>query len=125
MRKLSRFFKNVWVRSSFFCRRPFGPTTQQRSILSLHNQLTTFNICDVLLNLIPFVQFKIREKTPLEECYFLQSCRLLSCNFSKSSTPPWVLFTFFKLCKWYQLAQRITIKCQYIINRLTVTHSTV
>ena len=33
---------------------------------------------------------------------------LVSCNFTKSSTPPWVFFTFFKLYKWYQIAQRIT-----------------
>ena len=31
------------------------------------------------------------------------------CNFTKSNTPPWVFFTFFKLYKWYQVAQRITI----------------
>ena len=30
-----------------------------------------------------------------------------SCNFSKINTPPWVFFTFFKLHKWYQIAQRI------------------
>ena len=27
-------------------------------------------ICDGLRDLIPFVQFKKREKTPMEECYF-------------------------------------------------------
>ena len=27
---------------------------------------------------------------------------------SKSNTPPWVFFTFFKLCKWYNIVQRIT-----------------
>ena len=27
---------------------------------------------------------------------------------SKSSTPPWVFFTFFTLRKWYQIAQSIT-----------------
>ena len=32
----------------------------------------------------------------------------LACNFTKSNIPPWVLFTFFKLCKWYQIVQRIT-----------------
>ena len=26
----------------------------------------------------------------------------------KSNTPPWVFFTFFKLYKWYQIAQRTT-----------------
>ena len=32
---------------------------------------------------------------------------LLACNFTKINTPPWVFFTFFKLYKWYQNAQRI------------------
>ena len=31
-----------------------------------------------------------------------------ACNLSKSNTPPWVNFTFFKLYKWYQIAERIT-----------------
>ena len=30
------------------------------------------------------------------------------CNFTKINTPPWVFFTFFKLYKWYQIAQRTT-----------------
>ena len=41
--------------------------------------------------LLPFVQIKIREKHPL------------ACNFTKSSTPSWVFFTFLKLYKWYQI----------------------
>ena len=32
---------------------------------------------------------------------------LVACNFTKSKTP-WVFFTFFKLYKWYQIAQRTT-----------------
>ena len=32
----------------------------------------------------------------------------LACNFTKSNILPWVFFTFFKLCKWYQIAQHIT-----------------
>ena len=31
-----------------------------------------------------------------------------ACNFTKSNTPLWVFHTFFKLYKWYQIAQRIT-----------------
>ena len=31
-----------------------------------------------------------------------------TCNFTKVSTPLWVFFTFFKLYKWYQIAQHIT-----------------
>ena len=30
--------------------------------------------------------------------------------FTKSNTPPWVFFTFVKLYKWYQIAQRILWK---------------
>ena len=33
---------------------------------------------------------------------------LFSCNFTKISTPLWEFFTFFKLYKWYQIAQRDT-----------------
>ena len=33
---------------------------------------------------------------------------LILLNFTKINTPPWVFFTFFKLYKWYQIAQRIT-----------------
>ena len=28
---------------------------------------------------------------------------------TKSNSPPWVFFTFFKFCKWYQIAQSTTI----------------
>ena len=31
-----------------------------------------------------------------------------ACNFTKINTPPWVFLTFFKLYKWYQIAQRTT-----------------
>ena len=27
-----------------------------------------------------------------------------ACKFTKVNTPPWVFFTIFKLCKWYQIA---------------------
>ena len=32
------------------------------------------------------------------------------CYFTKSNTPPWVFFTFFKLYEWYQIAQSTTHK---------------
>ena len=31
-----------------------------------------------------------------------------SLQLSKSNTPPWLFFMFFKLYKWYQIAQRTT-----------------
>ena len=39
---------------------------------------------------------------------------LSACNFTKSNTPPWVFFTFLKLYKWYQIAQRITHILPYL-----------
>ena len=64
--------------------------------LKLENQLI---ICDALRNSVPFLQFKKRENHPWKSVTF---------NFIKSNTPPWVFFTFFKLSKWYQIAQNIT-----------------
>ena len=34
----------------------------------------------------------------------------LKVYFTKSNTPLWVFLTFLKLCKWYQIAQRILRK---------------
>ena len=63
-------------------------------------------ICGALRDLLPFVQFKKREKLPCRSVNF--NCRLEAYNFTKINTPPWVFFTFFKLYKWYQIAQHIT-----------------
>ena len=52
-------------------------------------------IWDALHDLVPFAQFKKREKAE-------------ACNFTKGNTPPWVFFTFLKLYKWYEIAQSIT-----------------
>ena len=57
-------------------------------------------------DLVPFVQFKRREKHG--GVLFLVKLQASACNFTKSNNPPWVFFTFLKLCKWYQIAQRTT-----------------
>ena len=36
-----------------------------------------------------------------------------ACTFTKSDTPPWVFFTFFKLYKWCQIAQRTSYVSSY------------
>ena len=43
--------------------------------------------CDALRDLLPLVQFKKREKTPIEECS--------ACIFTKSNSPPLVFFHVF------------------------------
>ena len=38
---------------------------------------------------------------------------------AKSNSPPWVFFTFFKLCKWYQIAQSISNRQEEICKNVT------
>ena len=44
-----------------------------------------------------------------------------ACNFTKSNTPAWVFFTFFKLCKWYGIAKNVsnTDELNYVPNIFT------
>ena len=69
--------------------------------------LLIFNIHDALHDLVPFVQFKKREKHPWRNLIFTKFAGL-ACNFAKSNTPPLVFFMFFKLYKWYQIVLNIT-----------------
>ena len=69
--------------------------------------ITLITIRDVLRDLLPFVQFKKRKKHPWRSITFSKVAGS-ACNFTKSNIPPWVFFMFFKLCKWYQIVQRIT-----------------
>ena len=73
------------------------------NLFSIHF-LTYYN-CDALRKLAPSVQFKEREKHPWRSVIFIQAS---ACKLTKSNIPPWVFFTFFELCKWYQIAQNIT-----------------
>ena len=56
----------------------------------------------MLLDLVSFVQFKKRQKHQWKSVTFSKVAG------SKSNTPPSVFFMFFKLYKWYQIAQSIT-----------------
>ena len=51
---------------------------------------------NALRDLVSFVQFKKREKHPW---------RTVTFKNTKSNTPPWEFFKFFKLHKWYQIEQ--------------------
>ena len=62
--------------------------------------------CDALPDLVSFAQ--IKKVKNIHGGVLL----LVSCNFTKSNTPPWVFFTFFKLRKWCQIVQRITNEYQ-------------
>ena len=59
-------------------------------------------LCDALRGMVPFVQSKKREE------HTLKSVQALACNFTKSNAPSWEFFMFFKLYKWYQIAQGVS-----------------
>ena len=40
----------------------------------------------------------------------------LVCDFTKSDTPPWVFFAFFKLYKWYQMAENASYELNIIFS---------
>ena len=79
----------TWQRSF---RKNFSQSTIQNQILKTLYLSIILDLFSRLIDLVPFVQFKKREKHPWRSV----------------NTPPWVFFTFFKLYKWYQIAQRIT-----------------
>ena len=64
--------------------------------------ISILNKCDALRDLAQLIQSKKREKDPWRNVIF-----------SKSNTLPWVLFTFFRLYKWYQIAQSIANIYEY------------
>ena len=51
--------------------------------------MNSVNVSDALCNLLPFVQFKKREKHPWRKV----------CNFTIGSTPPWIFFHVFKIAQ--------------------------
>ena len=71
-------------------------------------------ICDVLCDLVQFVELRKPKKHPWRSVTF-SKVGGLACNFTKSNNPPWVFFWFFKLYKWYQIAQNITYCLHTII----------
>ena len=66
------------------------------------------NICGALHDLVPFAQFKKPEKHPWRSKINTRAWVFFTSNFTKINTPPWVFFMFFKLYKWYQIAQCTT-----------------
>ena len=59
-----------------------------------------------------------KRKNTYEGVLLLIKLQALACNFTKSNTSPWVYFTFFKLYKWNQIAQSISM----IVLNATLTH---
>ena len=60
----------------------------------------------VLRDVVPFVQFKKREKHTWRSVTFSKIVKPKASNFTKCNTPPWVFFAFVKLYKWHPIAKR-------------------
>ena len=59
----------------------------------LSKNLKNRTLCNALLDLVTFLQFRKREKHQWK---------------TNGITLPWVFFTFFKLYKWHQTAQSVS-----------------
>ena len=78
---------------------------QSKPIKKLHKYRYVM-FCAILYHLC---NSRKREKHPRSSVTFSKSCRLQTyCIFTKSSTPPLVLFTFLKFYKWYLIAQSVS-----------------
>ena len=87
-------------------RTPSPKNTSERLLLTVFLNILCNNFTQFTLRKFgPFVQFKKREK---HQCRSVNFSKV--AGFTKINTPPWVFFTFFKLYKWYQIAQRITFR---------------
>ena len=76
------------------------------------------------INYNQYIQNQIRNKFCMKainySCFKLE--QKATSNFTKSNSPPWVVFTFFKLYKWYQFAQNIYFCCHDIsLEKLNLT----
>ena len=84
----------------------FGPSHSKFDYLLFLNSIRfedfRLHKCDALRDLVPLYNL-----TNVKNTYggMLLTVKLQA---TKSNTPPWVFFTFFKLYKWYQIAQSIT-----------------
>ena len=70
--------------------------------------ISSTKICDTLHGVLSFVKLKKGEKQSWS-----------SVTFSKVAdfyTPPWVFFAFFKLYRWYQIAQSASYNNKYTAN---------
>ena len=62
---------------------------------------------DDLYDLVSFVQSKKHEKHPWKNATFSKVAGFRRQLYTKTNTPSWLSFAFFKLYKWHQIAQNI------------------
>ena len=67
------------------------------------------NLLFKVFNKIIFFVFNYKKKIRVGFSESSVNWTLYACNFFKINTPPWVFFSFFKLYKWYEIAQSVSI----------------
>ena len=74
--------------------------------------ISSTKICDKFHGVLSFVKLKKREKHSWSSVTFRKVADF--------DTPPWVFFAFFKLYKWYQIAQNASYM-QQIMHKYAAT----
>ena len=100
-----RMFEEGLEKVSFYIYENFAYKTFEMLLINGNTQLV---YSDAFHDLVPFVQFKKREKHSWRSVTFSKDAGFISLHFTKSDTPPWAFFTFLKLYKWYRIAQSIS-----------------
>lgn len=75
------------------------------------------NILNVLLCTIWYLSYKFKnvKKTCVRLLFLVKT---LVSNFTKNNTPPWALFRYFKIYKWYEIAQSISNTIGWVLKNL-------
>ena len=81
-----------------------------RMLLIYLRSFPSWNICDVLRDLVPFLYHLKNVKNIHGRVLLLVKLQVSACNFTKRNAPPWVFSTFFEQCKWYHIAQSVSHK---------------
>ena len=83
---------------------------QKRKDLSSLDIETHMMLCAIWYHLYNFKNVKNTHGGAL----LLLTLKASACNVTKINTPLWLLFTFFKLYKWYQIGQSVTYEEELI-----------
>ena len=112
-----------WLKSAWqplcqqikFFRHFFPVDSFKVSIKIIGKSCSRLIICTALSDMVPFVQLK-NVKSKHGGLLLLLKFQTSVCNCTKSNSSLWVLFTFIKLYKWYQITQSISFEEIYSAN---------
>ena len=96
----------------------FKPNIEEKLLKKIRKDFLASFVTDTCTYHDGILKFTIKTRGKMK-IFYSHDKHVMRCsiwyylyNFTKINTPPWVLFTFLKLYKWYQIAQRITYNYQ-------------